>query len=356
MNKTEESFCVKQFDEEDIPRIAAARFLGRTRKETKIKIEKIKRFAGKGNMFVVQEKESFLLCGFSPVDIVTNQASIWIYPSDSELNSTIVSNSSRIISFLLYEGFYRRKLHKINFCINESNIALINLLKASKWKQEGILIDHLFEQDHYFNGILFAMIETDFHQYSISMIPFLNGYLIIQTTNTSVLSISIIKEREGVPSYIDEKCGYRDQISENNKIFRSKDNNLIFISENAYPYLIHASNQLFEYTRGVRTQFDLSFEYSGATEFQKQVWNATMQIPYGQTRTYAEIANQLRPNEKNSELSLLSRAVGTALGKNPIMIAIPCHRVIGKDGKLKGFAGGLEVKDYLLSHEMLFLK
>ena len=80
------------------------------------------------------------------------------------------------------------------------------------------------------------------------------------------------------------------------------------------------------------------------THFQKQVWEALLAIPFGETRSYAQIANQLG-NPK------ATRAVGAANGQNPIPIIVPCHRVIGANGKLTGFGGGLEIKDQLLSLE-----
>ena len=101
--------------------------------------------------------------------------------------------------------------------------------------------------------------------------------------------------------------------------------------------------QLQEYFQGKRTNFSFSLELRG-TEFQKKVWNVLCQIPYGETRSYKEVA-QMIGNEK------ASRAVGMANNKNPILIAIPCHRVVGSDGKLVGYAGGLDMKKYLLDIE-----
>jgi methylated-DNA-[protein]-cysteine S-methyltransferase len=80
------------------------------------------------------------------------------------------------------------------------------------------------------------------------------------------------------------------------------------------------------------------------THFQKQVWEALLAIPFGETRSYAQIANQIG-NPK------ATRAVGAANGQNPIPIIVPCHRVIGANGKLTGFGGGLEIKDQLLALE-----
>lgn len=98
-----------------------------------------------------------------------------------------------------------------------------------------------------------------------------------------------------------------------------------------------------EYFEGKRKKFDFPYELKG-TEFQKKVWNALCDIPYGETRTYKEIATAVG-NPK------ASRAVGMANNKNPIMIAVPCHRVIGSNGKLVGYAGGLDMKVGLLNIE-----
>lgn len=104
-----------------------------------------------------------------------------------------------------------------------------------------------------------------------------------------------------------------------------------------------AFKQIGEYLNGKRQTFDFSYELHG-TEFQKKVWNALRQIPYGETRTYKDIATVVG-NPK------ASRAVGMANHKNPLMIVVPCHRVIGTGGKLVGYAGGLGMKKALLDLE-----
>ena len=108
------------------------------------------------------------------------------------------------------------------------------------------------------------------------------------------------------------------------------------------------SEQLMEYFDGVRTQFTFAFDVHG-TIFQMSVWNALNTIPYGKSFCYADIANQIG-NPK------AVRAVGTAIGSNPVAIAIPCHRVLGKNGSLTGFSGGLDVKEKLLSLEKITYK
>ncbi|CRM29220.1 methylated-DNA--[protein]-cysteine S-methyltransferase [Pseudomonas sp. 58 R 3] len=109
------------------------------------------------------------------------------------------------------------------------------------------------------------------------------------------------------------------------------------------PVLLEAERQLEEYFTGTRQQFDLELDFDG-TDFQKQVWQALLTIPFGETRSYSQIAQQIG-NPK------AVRAVGAANGRNPISIIAPCHRVIGASGGLTGFAGGLEAKQYLLALE-----
>ncbi len=110
-----------------------------------------------------------------------------------------------------------------------------------------------------------------------------------------------------------------------------------------HPILLEAERQLTAYFAGRLERFSVKLDFAG-TEFQRQVWQALLTIPYGETRSYGQIARQIgRPKAV--------RAVGAANGKNPHSIIAPCHRVIGANGKLTGFAGGLEVKATLLEIE-----
>nr|WP_137937722.1 methylated-DNA--[protein]-cysteine S-methyltransferase [Chitinivorax sp. B] len=110
-----------------------------------------------------------------------------------------------------------------------------------------------------------------------------------------------------------------------------------------FPLLQQVKAQLDEYFEGNRTVFDVPFKPHG-TLFQQRVWQALLAIPAGQTRSYAQLAIQLNlPNG--------ARAVGAAVGRNPISVMIPCHRVVGSNGSLTGYAGGLPRKQHLLGLE-----
>jgi methylated-DNA-[protein]-cysteine S-methyltransferase len=115
------------------------------------------------------------------------------------------------------------------------------------------------------------------------------------------------------------------------------------VEEPENPFLIETERQLGDYFAGRLAAFTVPLDFRG-TDFQKQVWAALLTIPFGETRSYAEIARQIgRPTA--------FRAVGAANGRNPISIIAPCHRVIGSNGALTGFAGGLAIKEHLLGIE-----
>lgn len=108
-----------------------------------------------------------------------------------------------------------------------------------------------------------------------------------------------------------------------------------------YPYEV----ELKEYFAGERKEFTNPIDYHG-TEFQVSVWNALCEIPYGETKSYSEIANHIKK-------PAAVRAVGAAIGANPLLITVPCHRVVGKNGSLTGYRGGLVMKSKLLKLEQV---
>ncbi len=114
-------------------------------------------------------------------------------------------------------------------------------------------------------------------------------------------------------------------------------------SDESHNVLAQARQELEEYFAGERQQFDVPLDPAG-TAFQREAWIALRGIPYGETVSYGEQAERM--GDKNK-----ARAVGAANGRNPISIIVPCHRVVGSNGSLTGFAGGLEAKRWLLAHE-----
>lgn len=121
-------------------------------------------------------------------------------------------------------------------------------------------------------------------------------------------------------------------------------NTSTWLTNHTHNTLKAAAQQLAEYFSGQRQTFDLPLHTTFGTPFQRTVWQALQRIPFGQTNTYGEIARLI---DKPKAV----RAVGAAIGQNPHAIVVPCHRVLGANGSLTGFAGGLERKRFLLTHE-----
>ena len=137
------------------------------------------------------------------------------------------------------------------------------------------------------------------------------GYLKVSASETGISKVDLLKEK---PIITEEK------INQHTK---------------------QAIEELQEYFRGTRKEFTVNVDWEGYSDFYKSVWSYLVNIPFGQTRSYGDIAKYL-------ENPGASRAVGLANGKNPILIIVPCHRVIGSNGSLTGFASGVDIKQQLL--------
>jgi methylated-DNA-[protein]-cysteine S-methyltransferase len=125
---------------------------------------------------------------------------------------------------------------------------------------------------------------------------------------------------------------------------RCDDAALVVDAKRAEAPFVRVRDQLEQYFAGQRLEFDVPLSLVGGSAFFQRVWQKLLEIPYGATATYGELARQLgHPTA--------ARAVGLANGRNPIAIIVPCHRVIGSNGDLTGYAGGLERKRFLLDHE-----
>ncbi len=154
--------------------------------------------------------------------------------------------------------------------------------------------------------------------------------------------------KEEVTTYYKSPIGYFKIVGAGNYVRQVQFTDLDSAPEFTIPACLeHCCDQLDEYFARKRQTFDLQLEPEG-THFQKSVWQKLLEIPYGKTVTYLDIANQL-----NNPKAI--RAVGAANGRNPIPLIIPCHRVIGSNGQLIGFGGGIWRKEFLLRHENALL-
>ena len=163
--------------------------------------------------------------------------------------------------------------------------------------------------------------------------------LYIDKVESSVWSGYIVATDRGLGFVSHETSNINEVIAWQIKNY--PDSKLISDSEKIVPY----KKQFDEYLAGERLVFDIPIDVKG-TPFQKEVWDILYEIPYGETRTYLDIANKIGRDQKSAQ------AVGGAVGSNPISLVCPCHRVVGSDGSLTGYSGGIENKKSLLNHEI----
>jgi methylated-DNA-[protein]-cysteine S-methyltransferase len=158
---------------------------------------------------------------------------------------------------------------------------------------------------------------------------------------SDVLSSAVIETPVGALTIVASDCGLRAILWPDDDPKRVLHDDTI--DDPSHPVVAAAIAQLAEYFDGSRTEFDVPLDPVG-TDFQRGAWEALRTIEYGTTVSYGEQAERMGDRRK-------ARAVGAANGRNPISIVVPCHRVVGANGSLTGFAGGVDTKAWLLAHE-----
>ena len=260
------------------------------------------------------------------------------------------------IDRLLYKAFFDKKIHKVSLVIEQDDTVLENSAVACGMIQEAVLHDEIRVSDgKYKDAGLFYCLLPEYRGYNVGFVPFQRGVCAVYGTDEYVDRITIFHYgEEPDDDLIVSVAGYLDLIDEEGR-FRGRNSEQYSLLEDAsLPSEVQkAVEQLREYFIKERTAFDINCRFKTGTSFQHQVWYALTDIPYGTTVSYEDIA--LKLNSDPEEARKLTRAVGAACSDNPIQIAIPCHRVIGKNGKLIGYAKGVDIKDFLLQHESLFL-
>ncbi|SNT69723.1 methylated-DNA--[protein]-cysteine S-methyltransferase [Psychrobacter sp. LV10R520-6] len=179
---------------------------------------------------------------------------------------------------------------------------------------------------------------TSFGQYELALIAGAN-----ENESSKIVVVDWLKESQ---SWLNSKSfpKLKKHYKLDDSDFEFIDKNSLSIDDATQALLLAAIGQINEYLNGERKDFDLPLDLSSGTDFQQRVWRELQTIPHGEAISYATLA-QLVNNPKSY------RAVANANGKNPFSIIVPCHRVISSDGKLGGYTGGLDKKEYLLALE-----
>ena len=260
-----------------------------------------------------------------------------------------------ILDRLIYKAFFEENIHKVSLLIPTDDAVLERCACDCGMIQEAILHDEIQRNDRPEDAGLFYIVPAEYRSYNVAFVPFQRGICVVRGGEDYIDSAELFHYGDKISdSFVLKVARYLDLLDDEDRFLPRNSEAYSLLDDSLLPSEVSkAAEQLREYFLKKRTSFDLNCKFRKGTDFQHAVWYLLTDIPYGTTVSYEEIA--LRLAEDPSEARKLTRAVGAACSDNPLQVIIPCHRVIGKNGKLIGYAQGIDLKDFLLQHESLFM-
>ena len=302
------------------------------------------------------EDVPFAIMGLDDISKINRNAAIIAqFARQSENMDEPIPDScyASALDHLIRLAFFEMNLHRVTMLVCVEDTFAAKMVEDCHLVQEAILEDALCIDDHFVDAALFSLLDSDYPDYSVGFVPFHKGVLAIRGDNTSVESTRFMAYGEKLEDSLERNVAIRTGIADENGTLKEADApeyrdvmTLQFPDEVA-----KCMQEINEYFMKRRTTFTIHAVPLFGSDFQKRVWEKVSEIPYGDTVSYEEVAMALTGGDKTSARNL-TRAVGAACGENPLPLLIPCHRVIGKDGRLVGFTAGLPYKEFLLNHEM----
>lgn len=256
-----------------------------------------------------------------------------------------------ILSFL----FLSADIYKVSCEASVEDRVLDDVFSDNGLIQEALLHDHIKSGEEYVDAGLFYITAPMYTRYNVCFVPFQRGVLAVYGGIDYVDRITFLSYGKEISELFARRCADFAGLLDGSMCLKPRNSpeyeydpaDLEFMPAE----LCRAYLELREYFLKKRDTFDINIRLGDTTEFQRKVWDELRKIPYGATVSYEDIALKLCGNDIK-QARKLTRAVGAACGENPIPIIVPCHRVIGKNGKLVGFSGGIEFKDFLLQNEL----
>lgn len=303
----------------------------------------------------VDENQSGLL-GIKMISRTARRGELCLYASKSAISpATIRQICDYVFRFC---GLYRLEV----FLPAEDESFLTSLGHAG-FLTEGILrcagINQLTERHH--DIILAARLRPEHLGSQVAFILFKLGLFAVTGHDQGLQSAEFTRHGGRFSSELVQECAeLAGFIGSDGRLAGRLQLQKLFIKSGSHVRpdapgpVLEAARQIEAYFAGSREVFDLPLDLSAGSAFQVKVWTVLSSIPFGTTWTYEELAQQLTGDDRLAARNL-ARAVGSACGANPLPLILPCHRVIGKDGRLVGFSGGLDIKEYLLDHELMGL-
>ena len=261
-----------------------------------------------------------------------------------------------VLDKVLYHVLIKKQIHKVSLVIRVDDRILEDAALSLGMIQDAVLVDEIpLGNNKFLDAGLFYITLSEFKGYNVGFVAFQRGIVCVYGTEEYVDRLMVYHYGDIPHDYLTVKVASGlELLDEENKFIPKNSANYYDMDKSFLPKEVaRAVDELSEYFRKDRDDFDINIRFIDCTDFQKSVWNALRSVPYGATLSYEDIARKISSNKE--EAKKLTRAVGAACADNPIPILVPCHRVIGKDGKLVGYSLGLDIKDFLLQHESVFM-
>ncbi len=305
----------------------------------------------------VQEPDGPAVCGLVGlygIHRVNNNAWIYCRLSASSGHPVFLTDDiiKRMVDTVLRIAFFSMQLHKVSWNIAISDLKMGEIAEACGMRQEAVLEEELCVDGVYVDAGMFSLLASEYPDYSVAFIRFPRGLIAVRGSSEYIEGVRFYAYDQFIEDPFDRTVAIRTGFADTDGTVRT--DNHPDPSENKFSLpseVSKAARELSEYLKKARTKFSLNVRFSYGSDFQRHVWEEIKKIPYGSTVSYEDIAMSLTGNDRIAARNL-TRAVGSACADNPVPLIIPCHRVIGKDGRLVGFSGGVEIKEFLIEHEM----
>lgn len=258
----------------------------------------------------------------------------------------------KVIDALLRIAFFSLNLHRIIWIIPASDAENGEIALACGMRQEAVLEEAICVGETFVDAGQFSLLASEYPDYAVAFVPFPRGVISVRGSASAVEGIRFYSYGQKISDPFEKRVAIRTGAADaSGTIFSMAEGQYHQPNVHLPEEVCRAVRELKEYFSKARTNFSVRVNFPYGSDFQRHVWQELQKIPYGTTVSYEDIALALTGNDKIAARNL-SRAVGSACADNPVPILIPCHRVIGKDGRLVGFSGGVENKEFLLEHEI----
>ena len=318
--------------------------------------------------FMADDRILCVICLFPVPSMASGRVRVY-WPLDEFTAQERLDLTERMLPELMQQFFFKYNLHRIEWLLADDERQLAELAVEAGFMREGVLKQSVPYKKSYRNGILLGAVRAENPWLNYGFVNFSSLLLTVLGDADRIHGVGLLNPGETIRADFLRECAqYQGLADEEGRVKLPAELPLGWSSPIPLPNEVELGcAQLSEYVRGERRTFaGLNLDVRSGTDFQRSVWRVLRKIPFGQVRSYEEVAKMVlsetaedAPPEEEAltkKARGLARAVGAACGANPFLLIVPCHRVLGKDGKLTGFSSGLANKAAFLDFELMGLR